>query len=141
MAAKWFNSLDTNSRWTGYRAWEMEKYGNSEATAAKHIKENIDDITLQSWVFNRQSHPLFWWKFLSESLRIQHRFTCHLFNTPYLTDSYISFTLKLEFWQNFCFNRSIRSCTCGKKNISDFPACGKMVIFVTEIVIFFKTTK
>ena len=27
-----------------------------------------------------------------------------------------------------------------KKNISDFPPCGKMVIFVTEFVIFLKTT-
>jgi hypothetical protein len=35
--------------------WETEKNGNSEAEAAKYIKENIDDITLQSWVFNRQA--------------------------------------------------------------------------------------
>ena len=62
-------------------------------------------------------------------------------NTYYLTDSYISFTLKLESWQIFCSNMSIRSSTYGKKNISDFPPCGKMVIFVTEIVIFLKTSK
>ena len=116
--------------WTGYRAWEMEKYGNSEATAAKHIKENIDDITLQSWVFNRQSYPLFWWEFLSESLRIQHRFTCHLFNMPYLTDSYISFTLKLESWQNFCSIRSIRSSIYGKKNIFEIPPCGSHLLVI-----------
>ena len=37
------------------------------------------------------------------------------FNTSYLTDLYISFTLKLESRQNFCSNRSIRSSTYGKK--------------------------
>ena len=57
----------------------------------------------------------------------------------YLTDSYIVFTLKLESRQNFCSNRWIGSCTYGKKNISDFPPCGKMVIVVTEFVIFCKT--
>ena len=62
-------------------------------------------------------------------------------NTSYLTDSYISFTLKLESRQIFCFNSSIRSSTYGKKNISDFPPCGKMVVFVTEFVIFLKTSK
>ena len=42
-------------------------------------------------------------------------------NTSYLTDSYISFTLKLE--SLFCPNMLIRSSTYGKKNISDFPPC------------------
>ena len=28
-----------------------------------------------------------------------------------------------------------------QKNISDFPPCGKMVIFATEFVIFLKTSK
>ena len=64
-----------------------------------------------------------------------------LFNTSYLTDSYISFTLYLESGQNVCSNRSIRSSTYGKKNISDFPPCGKLVIFVNEFVIFLKTSK
>ena len=32
----------------------------------------------------------------------------YLFNTSYLTDSYISFTLKLESQQKFCSKRSIR---------------------------------
>ena len=36
-------------------------------------------------------------------------------NTSYLTDSYISFTLKLESGQNFCSNKSIRSSTYNKK--------------------------
>ena len=45
-------------------------------------------------------------------------------NTLYLTDSYISFTLKLESGQNFCSNRSIRSSTSGKKNIFEIPPCG-----------------
>ena len=63
------------------------------------------------------------------------------FNTSYLTDSYIGFTLNLESGQNFCSDRSIRSSTYGKKKISDFPPCGKLVIFVTEFVIFLKTTK
>ena len=62
-------------------------------------------------------------------------------NMSYLTDSYISFTPKLESWQNFCPNRLIRSSTYGKKNICDFPPCGKLVIFVTEFVIFLKTSK
>ena len=62
-------------------------------------------------------------------------------NTSYLTDSYTSFTLKLESLQKFCFNSLIRSSTYGKKNISDFPPCGKMVDFVTEFVIFLKTSK
>ena len=62
-------------------------------------------------------------------------------NTSYLTDSYITFTLKLESGQNFCCNRSIRSSTYGKKNIFEIPPCGKLVIFVTEFVIFLKTTK
>ena len=63
------------------------------------------------------------------------------FNTSYLTDSYISFTLNLESGQNVCSDRSIRSSTYGKKNISDFPPCGKLVIFVNEFVIFLKTSK
>ena len=45
-------------------------------------------------------------------------------NTSYLTDSYISFTLKLESGQIFCSNRSIRSSTYGKKNIYEIPPCG-----------------
>ena len=62
-------------------------------------------------------------------------------NTSYLTDSYISFTLKWESWQKICSNMLIRSSTYGKKNISDFHPCGKMVVFVTEFVIFLKTSK
>ena len=62
-------------------------------------------------------------------------------NTSYLTDSYIGFTLNMESGQNFCSNRSIRSSTYGKKNIFEIPPCGKLVIFVTEFVIFLKTTK
>ena len=68
-------------------------------------------------------------------------FILNTFNTSYLTDSYICFTLKLESRQIFCFNSLIRSSTYGKKNISDFPPCGKMVVFVTEFVIFLKTIK
>ena len=64
-----------------------------------------------------------------------------IFNTSYLTDSYISFTLTLESRQNVCSNSLIRSSTHGKKNICDFPPCGKMVVFVTEFVIFLKTSK
>ena len=47
-----------------------------------------------------------------------------ILNTSYLTDSYISFTLKLESWQNFCFNSLIRSSTYGKSNIFEIPPCG-----------------
>ena len=45
------------------------------------------------------------------------------FNTSYLTDLYISFTLKLESRQNFCSSRSIRSSTYYKKNIFEIPPC------------------
>ena len=36
-------------------------------------------------------------------------------NTSYLTDSYISFTLNLEYWEKICSNRFIRSSTYGKR--------------------------
>ena len=63
-------------------------------------------------------------------------------NMSYLTDSYISFTLNLESGQNVCSDgRLIRSSTYGKKHISDFPPCGKLVIFVNEFMIFLKTSK
>ena len=64
-----------------------------------------------------------------------------MINTSYLTDSYIIFTLKSESGQNFFSNRWIRSSTYGKKNSSDSPPCGKMIIFVIEFVIFHKTPK
>ena len=51
-------------------------------------------------------------------------------NTSYLTDSSISFTLKLESRQNFCSNMAIRSSAYGKKNISDFPPCGSHFILI-----------
>ena len=51
-------------------------------------------------------------------------------NTSYLTDSYISFTLKLESRQKFCFNSLIRSSTYGKKIISDFPPCGSHFLLI-----------
>ena len=70
-----------------------------------------------------------------------NRFLLKTLNTSYLTDSYISFTLNLESRQNVCSNRSIRSSTYGKENISDFPPCGKLVVFVNEFVIFLKTSK
>ena len=73
--------------------------------------------------------------------KVESRFKKVRLNTSYLTDSYISFTLNLESGQKFCSNRSIRSSTYGKKNISDFPPCGKLVIFVNEFVIFLKTSK
>ena len=53
-----------------------------------------------------------------------------LINMSYLTDSYISFTLKLESRQNFCSNMLIRSSTYGKKNISDFPPCGSHFLLI-----------
>ena len=62
------------------------------------------------------------------------------FHTSYLMDSCISFTLILEFQKKFGSKRSIRSSTYGKINVSDFPPCGKLVIFITEIVIFLKTS-
>ena len=62
----------------------------------------------------------------------------YLLNTSYLTDSYISFTLKLESRQNFALTGPFKSSRYGKKKNSDFPPCGMMVIFVPEIVIFLK---
>ena len=53
-----------------------------------------------------------------------------ILNTFYLTDSYISFTLKLESRQNFCSNSLIRSSTYGKKNISDFSPCGSHFLLI-----------
>ena len=84
--------------------------------------------------------PICWWvwKMKNNCLKIISQ---HFFNTSYLTDSYISSTLKLKSRQKFCSNSSIRSSTYGKINISNFPQCGKMVIFITEIVIFFKISK
>ena len=52
------------------------------------------------------------------------------FNTSYLTDSYINFTLKLESGQNSCSNRSIRSSTYGKKNIFEIPPCGSHFLLI-----------
>ena len=46
-------------------------------------------------------------------------------NTSYLTDSYISFTLKLPIGQKFYINWWFSSSTYVKKNIFDFPPCGK----------------
>ena len=66
---------------------------------------------------------------------------CLALNTSYLTDSCISFTLKLESRLRFFSNSLIRSITYDKKNICDFPPCGKMVVFVTEFLIFLKTSK
>ena len=51
-------------------------------------------------------------------------------NTSYLTDSYITFTLKLESGQNFCCNRSIRSSTYCKKNIFEIPPCGSHFLLI-----------
>ena len=62
-------------------------------------------------------------------------------NTSYMTDSYFGFTLNMESGQNFGSNRSIRSSTYSKKNIFEIPPCGKVVIFVTEFLIFLKTSK
>ena len=48
-----------------------------------------------------------------------------IINTSYLTDSYISFTLKLPIGQKFYINWWFSSSTYVKKNIFDFPPCGK----------------
>ena len=49
----------------------------------------------------------------------------HLLNTSQLTESYISFTLKLQSGQKICINWSFSSSTYGKQKISHFPPCGK----------------
>ena len=63
---------------------------------------------------------------LSQPYLIGHPY----FNTSYLTDSYISFTLKLKSGLNFCYNRSIRSSTYGKKNIFEIPPCGSHFLLI-----------
>ena len=67
-------------------------------------------------------HPLFG--------PIQTLLFCVILNMSYLTDSYISSTLKLESRQKFCFNSLIRSSTYGKKIISDFPPCGNHFLLI-----------
>ena len=51
------------------------------------------------------------------------------FNTSYLTDSYISFTLKLESRQKICSNSLIRSRTYGKKIFLIFLHAGRWLFF------------
>ena len=86
-------------------------------------------------------HPLGRLCFLQESLqlwnfRLQIYFLWEIkfINTSYLTYSNWNlnkiFTLKCELGQ-------VHS---AKRNISDFPPCRKLVVFVTEFVIFFKTS-
>ena len=77
------------------------------------------------------------WLSLSRPLKICIRSTnlsttvhCSVLNTSYLTDSYISFTLKLESGQNFCSNKSIRSSTYCKKNIFEIPPCGSHFLLI-----------
>ena len=51
-----------------------------------------------------------------------------LFNTSYLTDSYIGFTLKVEFvTKNTIFGL--------KMMVKNSLPCGKIIIFITEFVI------
>ena len=142
--------------------WTWKPYLQFALGAKKEIKNSLFYILLNSGIFskrdkgivfgilkNRKDLQRFLWllytlagsSFLIRVFRIAFQFACNAFNTSYLTDSCISFTLKLESRQNFCFTSLIRSSTYGKKNISDFPPCGKMVVFVTEFVIFLKTSK
>ena len=64
--------------------------------------------------------------------------TAEFFNTSYLTDSYISFTLKWNPDKIFAPTGQLRQV---QKNIFDFPPCGKLVISINEFVIFLKTSK
>ena len=63
------------------------------------------------------------------------------FNTSYLTDSYVSFTLKLESRQKFCYNSLIRSSTYGKKKYFWFSSMREDGCFCYWILIFLKTSK
>ena len=56
----------------------------------------------------------------------------------YLTDSYIFFTLKLESHKFFALTGQLSQVHMAKKNISNFPPCGKVAIYVTEFVINFR---
>ena len=59
-------------------------------------------------------------------------------NTSYLT-TFLPSDWNLD--KNFALTGELGQVHMAKKNISDFPPCGKMVIFVTEFVIFLKTSK
>ena len=61
------------------------------------------------------------------SIYINHSY---LFNMSYLTDSYISFTLKLESRQNFCSKSLIRSSTYSKKMFLIFLHAGRWLNFL-----------
>ena len=56
-------------------------------------------------------------------------------NTSYLTDSYIVFTLKMEFIQKYNFSPKNDGEKWSRKIYFEIPQCGKMVIFITEFVI------
>ena len=73
-----------------------------------------------------------------QSHTVESNLLSNIFTTSYLADSYIVFTLKLESGQKIC---SKKWSTYGKKIISDFPPCGKMVIFSTEFVSFLLSMK
>ena len=80
---------------------------------------NIDQITM-FFLFGSEFFLEIWvidwskWNILKSTLW-NISINSVILNTSYLTDSYITFTLKLESGQKFCCNRSIRSSTYGKK--------------------------
>ena len=92
--------------------------GNNSDGPTKFL--HLDKWLLGHTYHHHQTHKL-------KKMIIIHQFQI---NTSYLTDSYISFTLKLESGQHFCSNRSIRSSTNGKKNIFEIPPCGSHFLLI-----------
>ena len=64
----------------------------------------------------------------------REKFKQNCFNTSYLTDSYIGFTLKMEsVYKNTFFGLQMMVKSGLEKNYFEIPPCGK--IFITEFVI------
>ena len=64
-------------------------------------------------------------------------FKSQCFNTSYLTDAYIDFTLKMEsVSKNTIFGlKMMVTEKWSRKIYFEIPPCGKIVIFITEFVI------
>ena len=56
-------------------------------------------------------------------------------NTSYLTDSYISFTLKMESVTKYHFWPKKDGEKWSRKIYFEIPPCGKIVVFITDFVI------
>ena len=92
---------------------ENSEYFFHSTFCLKYVMEYIQVLQMYSITYFRQN---------SRKLFIER-----CFNTSYLTDSYISFTLKLESRQIFCSNMLIRSSTYDKKIFLIFLQAGAIL--------------